>query len=312
MSTTADPAPVDHAAHDHHSPHLAHHFDTPEQQFDSGVLGMWLFLATEILLFAGLFCAYAVYRGLHPEVFLKVDEYLDWQLGAINTCVLLLSSFTMAMGVWAAQQGKQKLLITMLALTLLGGFGFLGIKYVEYKAKWEHGVLWGVWFNPDKHGKGGHGAAHADDDHATAADAQQTAATYAGAPAGTAEDAAAAATPAAATQAAGEVEQWQYQPAQSGPRGLLRPPAGEADAHGEKVPFEDLIKAQFFGIYFAMTGLHGIHVIAGMAIIGWLLWRSAKGHFSKEYYTPVPLGGLYWHLVDLIWIYLFPLLYLIH
>jgi hypothetical protein len=100
---------------------------------------MWLFLATEILLFAGLFCAYAVYRANHPEIFEYAHHYLDWELGAINTAVLLCSSFTMATGVWAAQYGKQKLLVAMLAVTLLGGFGFLGIKYVEYKAQVEEG-----------------------------------------------------------------------------------------------------------------------------------------------------------------------------
>ncbi len=67
----------------------------------------------------------------------------------------------------------------------------------------------------------------------------------------------------------------------------------------------------FFGIYFAMTGLHGIHVIAGIFVISWVLWRTVKNHFSAEYYTPVENVGLYWHLVDLIWIFLFPLLYLI-
>lgn len=67
----------------------------------------------------------------------------------------------------------------------------------------------------------------------------------------------------------------------------------------------------FFGIYFLMTGLHGIHVLLGIGVLTWITVRAAKGHFYEDYYTPVELGGLYWHLVDLIWIYLFPLLYLV-
>ena len=132
--------------------HLQHHFDTPEQQFDAGKLGIWLFLATEILLFGGLFCAYAIYRANHPEIFVFAHQYLDKVLGGTNTVILLCSSLTMAWAVRAAQLGQRKLQITLLALTLLGGFGFMGIKYVEYKAKWEHGLLPGTRFAP--HGEG--------------------------------------------------------------------------------------------------------------------------------------------------------------
>lgn len=316
-STTAaaDATHGDHA----HPPHLAHHFDTPEQQFSSGTTGMWLFLATEILLFAGLFCAYAVYRGLHPEVFLRVDEYLDRTLGAINTVVLLCSSFTMAAAVWAAQHSKQKMLVGMLIATLVGGLGFMCIKYVEYKHKWEHHLLWGAHFDPDAHhgAHGEHGAADPVDGERPAeavADHGSSGASDGGGM--SADDEAHTGEPPegvdrSATAAA--EERWQYEPAAVGPRGLLR--AGPRDGHGAAgppLPFEDILTAQFFGIYFAMTGLHGIHVLAGMALIAWLVVRSAKGHFNAAYFTPVPLVGLYWHLVDLVWIYLFPLLYLIH
>ncbi|MEL7088146.1 MAG: cytochrome c oxidase subunit 3, partial [Planctomycetota bacterium] len=132
-----------HTAHDDHGhpEHLAHHFETSEQQMESGKLGMWVFLATEILMFGGLFCAYAVYRANNPDVFLFAHKALDTKWGAINTIVLLASSFTMAWGVRCAQLGQKKLLISMLALTLLGGFGFMAIKTVEYKSKWDHD-LW--------------------------------------------------------------------------------------------------------------------------------------------------------------------------
>ena len=93
---------------DDHPAHLQHHFDTPLQQFDSAKLGMWLFLATEILLFGGLFVAYAIYRANHPEIFSWAHHLLDTKLGAINTVVLLTSSLTMAWGVRAAQLGQRK------------------------------------------------------------------------------------------------------------------------------------------------------------------------------------------------------------
>src|SRR5690349_2491388 len=110
-----------------HNPHLAHHFDTPEQQFDSGKLGMWTFLATEILMFGGLFCAYAVYRHNHSEVFEFAHHFLNKTLGGVNTIVLITSSLTMAWGVRASQLGQIKLLIVLLALTILGGATFMGI-----------------------------------------------------------------------------------------------------------------------------------------------------------------------------------------
>jgi cytochrome c oxidase subunit 3 len=224
------------------APHLQHHFDTPEQQFDAGKLGIWLFLATEILLFGGLFCAYAIYRGNHPEIFVYAHQFLDKVLGGTNTVILLASSLTMAWAVRAAQLGQRRLLIALLSLTLLGGFGFMGIKYVEYKAKWEHGLLPGTHYAPHDEGAG---------------------------------------SPAAESA----------------------PPA----EHGRRPSNVQI----FFGIYFLMTGLHGLHVLAGMGVITWILVRSIQGHFGPAYFTPVDFVGLYWHLVDLIWIFLFPLLYLI-
>src|SRR5687767_5882323 len=140
MSTAAPTSiPTSHEdGHNGHDPHLAHHFDTPEQQFASNKLGMWVFLATEILMFGGLFCAYAVYRHNHPDVFVYAHHFLDKWLGAINTIVLITSSLTMAWAVRAAQLGQQRLLAILLGLTLLGGFGFMAIKAIEYKSKWSH------------------------------------------------------------------------------------------------------------------------------------------------------------------------------
>lgn len=317
----------DTAGHGGHGrdPHLHHHFDTPGQQFESDKLGMWLFLVTEILLFGGLFCAYAVYRANHPEVFIYAHKYLDKTLGGINTVILICSSLTMAWAVRAAQLGQRTLLILLLSLTLLGGFGFLGIKAVEYEHKWKHGLLWGAHFNPQEHAtEEQHGAGQpaapatgaAPPAHDAAAPAHGAAApppaavpaTTAAAPAPAAE------SPAVTPPAPGAfvVERNKFAPAAGGPRGLARlPDVGEAPVKHEIVDEPKNVQT-FFGIYFVMTGLHGIHVIAGMVVIFIMLVLSIRGKFGPEYNTPVDLAGLYWHLVDLIWIYLFPLLYLIH
>jgi len=239
-----------HMANPEYQPNLAHHYQSYGQQFAAGKMGMWIFLLTEILLFGGLFCAYAVYRANHPEIFIYAHHFLDKNLGAINTAVLILSSFTMAWAVRSAQLNHRKLLMTMLSLTLLCACGFLGIKFVEYKHKWEDGLLWASRYDPVGHSEPADQAVEAPD----------------------------------------------------GTEGA--PPM----AHGEGPRYAGI----FFSIYFLMTGLHGLHVLAGMGAITWILVRAAKGHFSSVYFGPVDYVGLYWHLVDLIWIYLFPLLYLIH
>ena len=94
-------------AHHEHPEHLAHHFESLQQQYDSGKLGIWLFLTTEILMFSGLFCGYAVLRALHPEIFLYAHHYLSVPLGALNTAVLIFSSFTMAWGVRGRARPEQ-------------------------------------------------------------------------------------------------------------------------------------------------------------------------------------------------------------
>ncbi len=296
---------ADAAHHDH--PGLQHHFDTPEQQFESGKLGMWLFLATEILLFGGLFVAYAVYRGNHPEIFEFAHRFLDTKLGATNTVILLCSSLTMAWGVRAAQLGQQTLLKVLLGLTLLGGAGFMVIKYFEYREKFEHHLLWGTRYqSPVAHGAGEeHAAAEAPADPAAEAPADPAAPAVDPAPA--AADAQAAAV-LEVTAAGVKVERSTNPPPARGPTGLAAAPGADAESHAQPEPRNVQI---FFGIYFLMTGLHGLHVLAGMGAIAWILFRALGGAFGPAYFTPVDLTGLYWHLVDLIWIFLFPLLYLI-
>lgn len=340
----------EHEHHDH-PPHLAHHFETPAQQFESGKLGMWVFLATEILMFGGLFCAYAIYRGNHQDVFLYGYGALDKMWGATNTVVLLASSLTMAWGVRAAQKGRQKLLIAMLIATFMGGIGFMCIKTIEYKAKWDHhlfpGTMNAFYYeggspkypedmqhaieyinnkNSGGHVDGAHDSPHGEASHGDDAHGS--------------EPAHVEAVPMAdehleAAYGAAQV----VIPAAFGPPidvSTVMPPASPSDmgvldtaidATGDttvpsaahtQILWDDLSADEqkkvhlFFGIYFMMTGLHGLHVLIGMGVIAWLIYKSAKGTFGKDYFTPVDIGGLYWHLVDLIWIFLFPLLYLIH
>lgn len=199
-----------------------------EQQADTSKIGMWLFLATEVLLFGGLFVGFGLMQARYPQEFLEAHEHLQKPLGSLNTIVLLFSSWTMVMGVMASKRGDNKKLMRYLAITIVCALVFLTIKYFEYAHKFEDGLLPGHWYTH---------------------------------------------------------------------KGDLLPLS-----HGY---------ATFFAFYFMMTGLHAIHIIAGIAVLSWIFVRAKRNEFSKDYYTPVDLVGLYWHLVDMIWIYLFPLYYLI-
>ena len=277
ISPTATPA-VDQAVV---RKHLAHHFDTPQQQFDSGKLVMWLFLATELLLFSGLFCAYAVYRALHPEIFQFASQYLDPTSGLINTLVLLTSGLTMALGVRFAQTGKTALLAICLALTMLGGLTFIAIHADEYFEKYQQKLLWGTNYapkieKPAPTALAGTPGSYANL-HALAAQGYITAHST-------------------------------IMPASIGPAGVA---AKHASPHTVPLIPEPHNVQIFFGIYFLMTGLHSIHVIIGVILMGWLLVRSLRGDFGPGYYNPVDFVGMYWGIVDMVWMFLFPLLYLI-
>jgi cytochrome c oxidase subunit 3 len=250
MSTASETVEAT-APHEAEVPHehpdfMQHHFDTPAQQFDASKLGMWVFIATEILMFGGLFVAYAIWRSQEPEVFHEAHHALNKVLGACNTVVLLVSSLTAALAVRAAQVGKRNQTSVLLVITILCACTFLVIKYFEYHHKWADGFLPGHCFG---HPRFSDNCVHWD---ATASSVQP-------------------------------------------------------------LPVEGMPTRanMFFGLYFIMTGLHGLHVLVGMSILTWVLVKNIKGRFSPEYFTPVDLGALYWHLVDLVWIYLFPLLYLI-
>jgi len=297
--------------HDH-PPFLAHHFESPQQQFDSAKLGMWLFLATEVLFFGGLFVAYAVLRNRFPEVFSYASHYLNTILGGVNTAVLIVSSLTMALAVRYAQTGRRGAMLLCLWLTFFGAAGFMVIKYFEYEHKIHAHLVWGKTFYVPPHDAEGHAEAIA-------------LKTPPPAPAPLAvTDPTAPALPVLAALPA--VDAPAIKPASRAPVGLASPKAmASVEGVGKQVSKEDAHPSLhledrrmppnthlFFAIYYAMTGLHGVHVIAGGAMILWLIRRGMRGDFGPQYYTPVDVGGLYWHVVDLVWIFLFPLFYLIH
>lgn len=302
------------AAHGRHDPHLAHHFDTPEQQFNSAKLGMWIFLGTEILMFGGLFCVYSIYRHNYPLVFKFASEtYLSTFWGGLNTAVLITSSLTMAWGVRAAQLNQKRLLIVCLSLTLTGAAAFLCIKGIEYHAKWDEHVWFGVWNKYNGYN---------DASYRVPPPAQPTTqpvvAIMPPPPVGVRATDLDANTGIDISQIKPRYDYGLSQTIQA-----IQPPtavlsAEKFSAESPEERYRQLSDAAqwrvntFFSCYFLMTGLHGIHVVVGMGLITWLLIRSLRNEFSSEYFTPVDLIGLYWHLVDLIWIFLFPLLYLIH
>ncbi len=256
---------------------------------------MWIFLITEVLLFSGLFCAYAVFRAMYPAIFLYAGQYMDPTSGLINTFILLTSGLTMALAIRFAQTGKQVGLIVCLIATIILGLGFLGIHAYEYKTFIDMGLVPGTKFDP-KYAPNGQPVA-------PPKGALNPAATLNAPPANPLWN------PKIKTLPGGF--KWDHSaiaPAALGP-------AGVTTAHKYRPQTAWLGQPDnvqlFFGIYFVMTGLHGLHVLAGLVAISWILYRSIKGEFGPEYFTPVDTVGLYWGLVDLIWIFLFPLLYLI-
>jgi len=239
----------------------AGHFRSNEAEFDAVKLGMWLFLATEVLLFGGMFCAYAVFRMLYPEAWHNGSGYLDWKWGSLNTVVLLVSSFTIAMSIHNAQKNQQGWLKFNLIFTLLCALAFVGIKLTfEYIPKWSG---WFFVLDPSLHHYEeavGHGKT-----------------------------------------ALGGL--WHYVDGYGG----KRPGAWFTYGYSDN-PYEPI----WWSIYYVATGIHATHVLVGVGLISWIFVRATRGHFGPTHYTSVEIVGLYWHIVDMIWIFLFPLLYLIH
>jgi cytochrome c oxidase subunit III len=238
----------------HRTGELYGQFQTLEQQKESATLGMWVFLVTEVLFFGGMFLTYTINRHYFFTAFGIGSNTLDITLGTTNTAVLIMSSLTMAMAVWAAQVGKKKLVPLFLIATLSLGTVFLGIKVVEYKQKFDHHLIPG--HNFDMTYRSSHPAL-SDDPQEIALEKKEVEQAFASDP--------------------------------------------DTNAHAQL----------YFSLYFAMTGLHALHMIVGAGLIIWLIKASLQGRFTPQYNTPVEIVGLYWHFVDIVWIYLFPLLYLI-
>jgi cytochrome c oxidase subunit 3 len=241
-SSTAHPIEHEHVS----LPQHRHHFETAEQQREAGSFGMWLFLLTEIMFFGGMFFAYLLYRNWYYPAFAEASNTLVVWMGAVNTAILISSGFFMALGVYAAEVRNRKMLVWTLILTTVFGCAFLGVKYFEYKEKWEAHHIPGSSFNIH--------------DFTTPAIDQKT-----GKP--------------------------------------VETPLAPDMAQKTQV---------FFFLYFAMTGMHALHMIIGIALLVWLIWRANRGDFSAGYVAPIENFGLYWHFVDIVWLFLFPLLYLIN
>jgi cytochrome c oxidase subunit 3 len=204
--------------------YLAHHFESLEKQTYASRLGMWLFLATEVLLFTALFAGYGVYRFLYTADFAESSRHLQTWIGLVNTLVLVTSSFTVAMGVDRAAKGDGRGTWVFYAASVLLALVFLGFKAVEYTHHFHTGELPGRYYTNE-------------------------------------------------------------------------------EVQGVGAPL-------FFALYFLITGLHGLHVVIGMTVLLVIGLKARGGAYAAEYYVPVENAGLYWHLVDLIWIFVFPLIYL--
>ena len=223
-----------------HNPLVAHQFDDLAQQKEAGILGMWSFLATEIMFFGGALLAYAIYRGNYHYAFAAASNLEMWKVGLFNTFVLLASSYTVVRAVHHAQHGNNEKVFKWIIITILFGLAFIGIKAYEYHHVYAENLIPGPNFDkqdltdPHRHFDGHHF-----------------------------------------------------------PEYLRRP-------------------AQiFFSFYFALTGIHALHMVVGVGIMLWVAWMAKKKEFSTDYYNPVEIAGLYWHFVDIVWIFLYPLLYLV-
>jgi len=203
---------------------VAHHFESLDKQGQAQRLGMWLFLATEVLLFTALFAAYGVYRYLYTEAFSQASRGLETWLGGVNTFVLVTSSFTVAMGLDAIVRGKNRRTALLFGASILLGCVFMALKAHEYRHHFLHAELPGPFYGGPIAGSGGQ---------------------------------------------------------------------------------------MFFALYFLITGLHALHVVIGMTVLGVVGARTWLGKYDAQHHVAVELAGLYWHLVDLIWIFVFPLIYLI-
>lgn len=221
----ADEQTLEHGHGHHHDPHLSHQFEDMNQQNEAYTVGMWVFLVTELMFFGGLFATYIIYRSAYHDGFVAGAHHLDWQLGGLNTIVLLASSFSMALAVRAGMLKAYRAQFLALGFTFLCACGFMVIKAIEYTSKYNSNLI----------------------------------------------------------------------------------PGPNFDNAANPIPGTEI----FYSLYFAMTGLHGFHVLIGMIVIAVFMVRTYINRKKDMDYMPLEMAGLYWHFVDLVWIFLYPLLYLI-
>ena len=210
--------------------YLARQFDSLEQQREAQLAGMWIFLATEVLVFGALFTGYAVYRTQYPEAFAAASRHLNLLIGGVNTIVLLTSSLTMVLSLYATRAGRRRMQIACLILTALLGTLFMAFKAVEYTLDYRDQLVPGLAFDP---------------------------------------------------------QAWIAMNVDPRPVQL------------------------FLAFYYIMTGLHAVHLTIGIGILAVQAVLAGRGWFPPENYMPIELAGLYWHFVDVVWIFLLPLLYLV-
>lgn len=203
---------------------LREQYSTPQQQRDASTLGMWIFMATEVMFFGGLFASYAIYRMYYTRGFEEGAEGMTLLIGSINTIVLMTSCLTMSLAIHAISHNKQARAYWMLMLTNLLGLLFLALKFLEYFEHYGEHKVPGIWFISHK-----------------------------------------------------------------------------PEAAAEQM---------FFFFYFAMTGLHAIHMTIGIGLVTTMAVRTAMGRFNADYHTPISIVGLYWHFVDIIWTFLYVIFYL--
>jgi cytochrome c oxidase subunit 3 len=203
---------------------LREQYGTADQQRETSTVGMWIFLATEVMFFGGLFAGFAVYRMYYTAGFTEGSAEMEIVLGAVNTAVLITSSLTMALSVYSISIGRQFRTYLFLLATALLGLVFLAIKFTEYYLHYEHHKVPGIWFESS-----------------------------------------------------------------SPHRGAIQ---------------------LFFVYYFCMTGLHALHMIIGISLVIVFAARTVMGRFNAEYHTPIAILGLYWHFVDIVWVFLFAIFYI--
>ena len=202
---------------------LREQYSTPQQQRETSTVGMWIFLATEVMFFGGLFASFAVYRMYYTQAFLAGSHGMTLLIGSINTAVLFTSSLTMSLAICSISENKQARTYVLLIVTALLGMIFLALKFTEYFLHYQAHKAPGIWF----------------------------------------------------------------------------------DSSAPQAGHEQL----FYVFYFAMTGLHVIHLSIGIGLVTVLAVRTALGRFNAFYHTAIDIAGLYWHFVDIIWIFLFTIFY---